>query len=99
MSVDKLMEEKNREGTIFSVQRSMSMWCTYILSTVNTENTCTPARLEALFKALSRHHSSVIHVRTIRTIQDSKPKLLRKRLCSQSIQSLFVLPNIVTQCV
>ena len=48
----------------------------YILSTVKTENTCTPARLEALVQ---------IHQPLSFVPQDSKPKLLRKRLCSQSI--------------
>ena len=38
----------------------VNVYVVYILSTVKTENTYTPARLEALFeKALSRHHSSV----------------------------------------
>ena len=67
----------------------------YILSTVKTENTYTPARLERLcLKAVSRHHFSAVVIRSIRTIciictiQDSKAKLLRKRLCSQSIQML-----------
>ena len=42
--------------------------------------------LQHCSKALSGHHSSVVPMYTIRTIQDSKPKFLRMRLCSQSIQ-------------
>ena len=37
-------------------------------------------------KALSRHHSSVVPIFVTRTIQDSKSKFLRERLCSQSIE-------------
>ena len=37
-------------------------------------------------KALSRHHSSVVTIFVTRTIQDSKSKFLRERLCSQSIE-------------
>ena len=48
-----------------------------ILSTVGTENTYTPARLEELFKKLS--------VVIIRTIQDSTSKFPCERLRSQSI--------------
>ena len=82
LSVEKLKEEK-KTGKERCLCAEVNVYVVYILSTVKTENTYTPARLEALF---SSHQSSVIPVRTIRTIQDSKPKFLRKRLCSQSIQ-------------
>ena len=66
-----------------SVQRSTSMKCTFCQLLVLRTFT----RLlnwKRCSKALSRHHSSVIPVCTIRTIQDSTPKFLRRRLCSQS---------------
>ena len=88
LSVDKLKEEgknNNKEGT-------MSMLCTFC-QLLKLRILTLLLDWRRLFKsALSRHHSSVILVRsirtirTIRTIQDSKPRLLRKRLCSQSIQ-------------
>ena len=49
LSVDKLKKKKLGRNDV-GVQRSMSMTCTFCQS-VKTENTYTPARLEALFKS------------------------------------------------
>ena len=65
LSVDKLKKKKQQGRNDVGVQRS-NVHVVYILSIVQTEITYTRAR---------RHHASVV---SIRTTQDSKPKLLRK---------------------
>ena len=78
LSVDKLKKKKsnNWEGTmlVYRVQMKKLRILALLLDWKRCSN------------ALSRHHSSVVSIWNIRTIQESKPKFLCQRLRSQFIQ-------------
>ena len=83
LSVDENKKQQGRNDV--GAQRSMSMLCTFcqlfkltVLTHLLDWKRCS--------KALSRHHFSVVSIRTIRTIQGLKSKFSCERLRSQYIQ-------------